>query len=85
MTQVGLTMFNYERDLDRYVATGYTFHLCPQDFADVDQSFIFQASTLKFLCKHNFNFNKVGFSLFKSQRISNQKQNKKSFSFNSNT
>lgn len=59
MTQVGLTMFQYERDWDRYVATGYTFHLCPQDFGDLDQSFIFQASTLKFLCRHNFNFNKV--------------------------
>ncbi|XP_045491680.1 pre-piRNA 3'-exonuclease trimmer-like [Colias croceus] len=58
MTQVGLTMFQYERDLDSYEAVGYTFHLCPQVFADVDQSFIFQASTLKFLCKHNFDFNK---------------------------
>ncbi|XP_073943737.1 pre-piRNA 3'-exonuclease trimmer-like isoform X3 [Choristoneura fumiferana] len=58
MTQVGLTMFQYDRDHDTYVATGYTFHLCPQIFGDVDQSFIFQASTLKFLCRHNFNFNK---------------------------
>lgn len=59
MTQVGLTMFQYDRDLDTYVAKGYTFHLCPQVFGDIDQSFIFQASTLKFLCKHNFDFNKV--------------------------
>lgn len=59
MTQVGLTMFQYERDLDTYLAKGYTFHLCPQEFGDIDQSFIFQASTLKFLCRHNFDFNKV--------------------------
>ncbi|PZC81702.1 hypothetical protein B5X24_HaOG212146 [Helicoverpa armigera] len=58
MTQVGLTMFQYNRDLDSYTATGYTFHLCPQVFGDIDQSFIFQASTLNFLCKHNFDFNK---------------------------
>ncbi|XP_026329312.1 pre-piRNA 3'-exonuclease trimmer-like [Hyposmocoma kahamanoa] len=58
MTQVGLTMFQYERDLDTYVAKGYTFHLGPQVFGDIDQSFIFQASTLKFLCRHNFDFNK---------------------------
>ncbi|XP_037973775.2 pre-piRNA 3'-exonuclease trimmer [Plutella xylostella] len=58
MTQVGLTMFQYERDTDTYVATGYTFHLSPQAFGDIDQSFIFQASTLNFLCKHNFDFNK---------------------------
>ncbi|KAM3963083.1 pre-piRNA 3'-exonuclease trimmer [Aphomia sociella] len=58
MTQIGLTMFQYERDLDRYVTTGYTFHLCPQTIGDMDQSFIFQASTLKFLCKHKFDFNK---------------------------
>ncbi|CAK1545211.1 unnamed protein product [Leptosia nina] len=58
MTQVGLTMFQYNRDLDKYDAIGYTFHLCPQAFGDVDQFFIFQASTLQFLCKHKFDFNK---------------------------
>lgn len=59
MTQVGLSMFQYDRDRDTYNAIGYTFHLCPQVFGDIDQSFIFQASTLKFLCKHKFDFNKV--------------------------
>lgn len=59
MTQVGLTMFQYDRNQDTYVGVGYTFHLCPQQFADIDQNFIFQASTLNFLCKHNFDFNKV--------------------------
>ncbi|CAH2241184.1 jg3250 [Pararge aegeria aegeria] len=58
MTQVGLTMFQYNREDDGYAAVGYTFHLCPQAVADIDQSFIFQASTLQFLCTHNFNFNK---------------------------
>ncbi|XP_026724655.1 pre-piRNA 3'-exonuclease trimmer-like isoform X2 [Trichoplusia ni] len=58
MTQVGLTMFEYDRDTDSYTATGYTFHLCPQVVADIDQSFIFQASTLNFLCQHKFDFNK---------------------------
>ncbi|KAJ8722536.1 hypothetical protein PYW07_003716 [Mythimna separata] len=58
MTQVGLTMFQYNRDLDSYLAVCYTFHLCPQVFGDIDQSFIFQASTLNFLCKHKFDFNK---------------------------
>ncbi|XP_049867483.1 pre-piRNA 3'-exonuclease trimmer-like [Pectinophora gossypiella] len=58
MTQVGLTFFQYDRDHDTYVATGYTFHLCPQVVGDIDQSFIFQASTLNFLCRHNFDFNK---------------------------
>ncbi|XP_050344681.1 pre-piRNA 3'-exonuclease trimmer-like isoform X2 [Nymphalis io] len=58
ITQFGLTMFQYEREQDSYTAVGYTFHLCPQAFGDIDQSFIFQASTLRFLCKHKFNFNK---------------------------
>ncbi|XP_072943577.1 pre-piRNA 3'-exonuclease trimmer-like isoform X2 [Epargyreus clarus] len=58
MTQVGLTVFQYDREHDSYVAVGYTFHLCPQAFGCVDQAFIFQASTLRFLCKHNFDFNK---------------------------
>lgn len=57
--QVGLTMFQYDRELDAYLATGYTFHLCPQLIGRINQSLIFQASTLKFLCKHNFDFNKV--------------------------
>lgn len=59
MTQVGLTMFQYDREQDSYISVGYTFHLCPQVVGDINQSLIFQASTLKFLCKHNFNFNKV--------------------------
>ncbi|XP_068629732.1 pre-piRNA 3'-exonuclease trimmer-like [Battus philenor] len=58
MLQVGLTMFHYDRVNDDYNAIGYTFHLCPQSVGDIDQSFMFQASTLKFLCRHNFNFNK---------------------------
>ncbi|KAL4714556.1 hypothetical protein ACJJTC_006602 [Scirpophaga incertulas] len=58
MTQIGLTVFQYDRDIDTYVANSYTFHLCPQSFGEIDQSFIFQASTLEFLCKHNFDFNK---------------------------
>ncbi|KAG6448356.1 hypothetical protein O3G_MSEX005463 [Manduca sexta] len=58
MTQIGLTMFHYERERDSYVAVGYTFYLCPQSFGDIDQSFVFQASTLDFLCKHKFDFNK---------------------------
>lgn len=59
MTQVGLTMFQYDREHDTYNAKGYTFHLCPQTFGEIDQAFIFQASTLKFLCRHSFDFNKV--------------------------
>lgn len=58
MTQIGLTMFQYDRELDTYIASGYTFHLSPQVVGDIDQSFIFQASTLKFLRRHKFNFNK---------------------------
>lgn len=63
MTQIGLTMFQYDREREAYTAIGYTFHLCPQVCANINQSFIFQASTLRFLCKHNFNFNKVTIKL----------------------
>ncbi|KAH9635299.1 hypothetical protein HF086_017865 [Spodoptera exigua] len=58
MTQVGLTIFEYQKDRDTYMAKSYTFYLCPQSFADIDQCFIFQASTLKFLRTHHFDFNK---------------------------
>ncbi|XP_041977252.1 pre-piRNA 3'-exonuclease trimmer-like [Aricia agestis] len=58
ITQVGLTLFQYNRDLENYTATVYTFHLCPQVVGEIDQSFTFHASSLQFLCRHNFNFNK---------------------------
>lgn len=59
MNQVGLTMFQYDRDNDRYISHTYTFHLCPQVFGDINQSFTFQASAIRFLCQHNFDYNKV--------------------------
>ncbi|OWR49885.1 Poly [Danaus plexippus plexippus] len=58
MNQVGLTMFQYDRDNDRYISHTYTFHLCPQVFGDINQSFTFQASAIRFLCLHNFDYNK---------------------------
>lgn len=58
MTQVGLTMFSYQKERDKYIAKSYTFYLCPQYFGDIDQSFVFVASTLKFLRRHRFDFNK---------------------------
>lgn len=89
MTQIGLTMFQYERDLDMYVAVGYTFHLCPQMFGNVHQSFVFQASTLKFLCKHKFDFNKFTYEglpyLSKAEEMSIRQQLKDKILFNNLT
>ncbi|KAJ2952915.1 hypothetical protein O0L34_g7283 [Tuta absoluta] len=86
MTQVGLTMFQYDREHDSYIATGYTFHLCPQVFGDIDQSFIFQASTLQFLCRHNFDFNKFTYEglryLSKAEEIKVREQLKDHSMFN---
>lgn len=59
MTQIGLTVFHYDHEHDIYRATAYTFHLRPQALGDINQSFIFKASSLNFLCKHNFDYNKV--------------------------
>lgn len=56
--QLGLSIFTKTPDENRYEARTFNFYLYPQSFGPVDQGFYCQASSLKFLCKYDFDFNK---------------------------
>ena len=57
--QIGVSAF--VRDVNsenRYIAHTYNFSIYPPVFGPVDVRFVCQASSLKFLCKYKFDFNK---------------------------
>nr|CAD7461935.1 unnamed protein product [Timema tahoe] len=56
--QIGLTSFRFCRQGNAYVSTTYNFHVFPRSFFSLDNSFSCQASSLEFLSRHNFDFNK---------------------------
>ncbi|XP_078361002.1 poly(A)-specific ribonuclease PNLDC1-like isoform X2 [Oculina patagonica] len=59
ISQFGLTAFVQSKDdSNKYVAHTYNFFLYPHSFGPLDVRFLSQASSLEFLCQHNFNFNK---------------------------
>ncbi|KAF0287992.1 Poly(A)-specific ribonuclease PNLDC1 [Amphibalanus amphitrite] len=59
ITQFGLTAFvrSTER-ANTYVAHPYNFYLCPPSFGRLDARFSCQASSLQFLRRYRFDFNK---------------------------
>ncbi|BES97110.1 Poly(A)-specific ribonuclease (PARN)-like domain containing 1 [Nesidiocoris tenuis] len=57
--QVGLVPFTYDRDLVEYKATVYKFNVFPTFFGPFDPNVTFKSSTVQFLSKYNFDFNKV--------------------------
>lgn len=56
--EVGITTFQFIEEKYKYVANRYTFYVYPRSFGSVDTKFMCQASSLEFLCQHNFDFNK---------------------------
>ncbi|XP_015760232.1 PREDICTED: poly(A)-specific ribonuclease PARN-like domain-containing protein 1 [Acropora digitifera] len=59
ITQFGLTAFvQSQEDPNKYVAHAFNFFLYPHSFGPIDCRFLSQASSLEFLCQHNFDFNK---------------------------
>ncbi|CAH0390276.1 unnamed protein product [Bemisia tabaci] len=61
MMEVGLSIFKYDRDTHAFKASVYNFYVFPQPFGSIDARFLFQASSVQFLCLHGFDFNKVMF------------------------
>ncbi|KAJ3643617.1 hypothetical protein Zmor_026318 [Zophobas morio] len=59
--QVGITVFHFDNTTDDYFGDMYTFYVAPPAFLVIDKPFFFQASTTKFLCLHNFDFNKFAY------------------------
>lgn len=59
ISQFGLTAFvKSQEDSNKYEAHTYNFFLYPSSFGPLDVRFLCQASSLEFLCQHNFDFNK---------------------------
>ncbi|XP_052073736.1 poly(A)-specific ribonuclease PNLDC1-like [Mytilus californianus] len=57
--QIGVSAFVKDPDSEnKYIAHTFNFHLYPPVFGPVDVRFTCQASSLRFLCKYNFDFNK---------------------------
>jgi hypothetical protein len=58
ITQIGLSLFVQDDHLN-YSAHTYNFYVCPRSCASLDERFVCQASSLEFLARHSFDFNKV--------------------------
>jgi len=58
ISQFGLAIFKQNINSNTYYSQTYNFFICPRSFASVDVRFVCQASSLEFLTRFNFDFNK---------------------------
>jgi hypothetical protein len=58
ISQVGLAVFRQLPDPALYEVSSYNFYVCPRSFASVDERFVCQPSSLEFLTRYDFDFNK---------------------------
>ena len=58
ISQFGLSIFTQDVQRNTYTAKSYNFWICPRAVASVDDNFVCQASSLEFLIRYNFDFNK---------------------------
>ncbi|GFN95191.1 poly(a)-specific ribonuclease parn-like domain-containing protein 1, partial [Plakobranchus ocellatus] len=54
-----ITTFKGDASENRYMAETFNFYLCPVSMGTCDPRFSVQASSIRFMAKHNFEFNKV--------------------------
>jgi len=60
LLQLGLSVFTYQETKGSFLCTTFTLNLFPQTtMKGYDKRFLCQASSMKFLAAHNFNFNKL--------------------------
>ena len=57
--QYGLSIFHYDEATNTYDADVFNIYLLPHAFGAVDRPFRFQSSSVEFLCRYKFDFNKV--------------------------
>lgn len=57
--QLGLSIFTYDNNSKSFKTCAYSFFTYPQTFYKSDSVVSFQTSSVEFLCKHKFDFNKV--------------------------
>lgn len=56
--QFGICAFKHDTTTNSYLARPFNFTLFPHTFRAIDKRFVCQASSLQFLAKNNFDFNK---------------------------
>ncbi|XP_050428249.1 pre-piRNA 3'-exonuclease trimmer-like isoform X2 [Adelges cooleyi] len=57
--QLGLSFFVYDAHDKVFQVSSYSFYTFPKTYLKYDGIIKFQTSCVEFLCKHNFNFNKL--------------------------
>ena len=62
--QFGMAIYVYDDKNKTYKTNIYSFYTYPQTFYKSDSVVHFQTSSVEFLCKHNFDFNKVNHMLY---------------------
>lgn len=62
ISQFGLAAFEQDLPTNTYFARTFNFYICPRSFASVDDRFVCQASSLEFLIRYKFDFNKFLYS-----------------------
>ena len=71
ISQFGLAIFQQNVQTNTYFVRTYNFYICPKSFASVDDNFVCQSSSLEFLKRYNFDFNKFlykGISYLNSEK-----------------
>ena len=58
ISQIGLSVFKHQPEKNTFHARSYNFWISPAAVGSVDEYFVCQASSLEFLKRHNFDFNK---------------------------
>ncbi|XP_033102365.1 poly(A)-specific ribonuclease PNLDC1-like [Anneissia japonica] len=58
ISQIGLAVFRHDTTNSCYTANVFNVFVFPQSCASLDERFSCQASSLKFLCQYEFDFNK---------------------------
>lgn len=61
--QLGLSIFIYESKSRTFKSYTYSFYTYPQTFYKSDSVVNFETACVEFLCKHQFDFNKVNYFL----------------------
>lgn len=72
--QIGLSVFSYVRDENKYVVNTYRIPVYPCSFGSVDSVYLTQASSVHFLCEYDFDFNKVMYEGVPYLNLQDEKQ-----------
>ena len=58
ISQLGLSIFQHQAASNTFEARTYNIYISPRSLASVDETFVCSASSLEFLMRYKFDFNK---------------------------